>query len=1046
MHKKMLAACCAVIAALLLLLPLPVGAAAAGGVGEAYAAAVYDNASGMPFSEANLTIQTPDGFLYIGSYGGLTRFDGRRFEAVEGVSSAVSLFTDSRGRLWVGTSEMGAVCLDGGSLTVYGPEEGLNSSVRGFYEEENGDILMSTRAGLFLLDGNGQISPLPDERFRGKYILSIAGDGEGNVYGVVRDEGYFMLRGGEVAEWWPVAETGFDSEVIYPDPDRSGYVYFGTEGSELYYGSMREPVSALKRIELGSVTGVNCLLKDGDRLWVCAGDGMGYLEEGGTFTRLEHLPVKNAFEHIMKDREGNLWVSSSRRGVMKLSPGSFADVTAIAGLGNPVVNAVKSAGGKLYIGTDTGLLVTDGSFAPAEDPASALLGEVRVRSITEDTAGKLWFSTYSAFGLVCMDPETGEWRCYPQADGLASDRVRDALQLSDGDMLVSTSEGLCRLREGTVVRTYGPADGLQTAVLCMCRTPDGTVYLGSDGDGIFTLAGDALRPCAGGDVLPGGVILSLKYDAQRDRVWVVTGAYALACLADGELRGIDRLPGGEKNASPYYDLIPMDDGRLWLLGGSGICVVSGDALLAGDVSDALYYGVNSGLPHMSAANSRSDVTEDGVAFLAGADGVTAVDLNRSLHAVSAPQLCIPYVEIDGERLWLREGERVVIPREARRIRIYAYALTYSLEDPDVRYRLEGFDAEDSVAAASRLPVVSYTNLPGGSYTFRLSLAEAGGEELRLELVKEKRLYEYPAVSIAGAVILLLLLAWFVSRLLKRQKLRLEARGEEERIGSELRMAANIQADLLPKGDPAFPGRDEFEIYASMLPASEIGGDFYDFFLIDDDHLALAAADVSGRGVPAALTMTLSKTLLKSAALHESSPAQVLREVDIRLRENGGANMSVAAWLGFLELSTGLLLWADAGHVRPLVCHSGSWSFLEKENSPALGSAEPEAPDAQGRLPIADHRFRMQPGDMLFQYSDGITEAADRQKNPFGEERLLAALGEISGAELKETGEFLRKEIDGFTQGAPRSDDITMLLVRYHGRSEDRPVQPEEPDV
>ncbi len=1030
MHKKMLAACCAVIAALLLLLPLPVGAAAAGDVGEAYAAAVYDNASGMPFSEANLTIQTPDGFLYIGSYGGLTRFDGRRFEAVEGVSSAVSLFTDSRGRLWVGTSEMGAVCLDGGSLTVYGPEEGLNSSVRGFCEEENGDILMATRSGLFLLDGNGQISQLPDERFRGKYILSIAGDGAGNVYGIVRDEGYFLLRDGEIVQWWTLAEAGFNTEVVYPDPARSGYVYFGTESSELYYGSMLQPASALERIELGSVNGVNCLLKDGDRLWVCAGDGMGYLDNGGAFTRLEHLPVKNAFEHIMKDREGNLWVSSSRRGVMKLSPGIFTDVTAIAGVGNRVVNAVKSAGGKLYIGTDTGLVVTDESFTPVEDPASTLLGEVRVRSITEDRAGKLWFSTYSTFGLVCMDPESGEYRCYTQSDGLASDYVRDTLQLSDGELLVSTAEGLCRLREGTVVRTYGPADGLQTAVLCMCRTSDGTVYLGSDGEGIFTLEGDDLRLFAGIDALPGGVILSLKYDERADRVWIVTGAYALACLTDGELRSIEQLPRGEKNASPYYDLIPMDDGRLWLLGGSGISVVSGDALLAGDVSDALYYGVGSGLPHLSAANSRSDVTEDGVAFLAGADGVTAVDLSRSLQAVSAPQLCIPYVEIDGERLWLREGDRVSIPKDARRIRIYAYALTYSLDDPELRYRLDGFDTEDSYTTASQLPVVSYTNLPGGSYTFRFSLAEEGGEELRLELVKEKRLYEYPAASIAGAAILLALLAALVSRLLKRQKLRLEAKGEEERIGSELRMAANIQAGLLPKGDPAFPERDEFEIHASMLPAREIGGDFYDFFLIDDDHLALAVADVSGKGVPAALYMTMSKTLLKSTALHEKSPAQVLREVDIRLRENSGANMSVTVWLGILELSTGLLLWADAGHVRPLVCHSGSWSFLEEETGVPLGSMVQEATDMQASLPFADHRLQMQPGDMLFQYSDGITKAEDRHKTAFGEERLLAALERIPGGDLKETEEQLRREIDGFTQGAPRSDDITMLLLRY----------------
>ena len=1031
MRKKTLAFCCAALAAVLLLCLLPAGAAAAGGVGDPYAAAVYDNASGMPYSEANLTIQTPDGFIYIGSYGGLTRFDGRRFEAVEGVSSAVSLFTDTRGRLWAGTSETGAACLDRGSLTVYGPEEGLNSSVRGFCEEENGDILMATRSGLFLLDGNGQISQLPDERFRGKYILTIAGDGAGNVYGIVRDEGFFLLRDREIVEWWSLAEAGFNTEVVYPDPARSGYVYFGTEESALYYGSMSEPASALKRIELGSVSGVNCLLKDGDRLWVCAGDGMGYLEDGA-FTRLEHLPVKNAFEHIMKDREGNLWVSSSRRGVMKLSPGIFTDVTGIAGVGNRVVNAVKSAGGKLYIGTDTGLLVTDASFAPVEDPASALLGEVRVRSITEDRAGKLWFSTYSPFGLTCMDPETGEYRCYTQAEGLASDYVRDALQLSDGDMLVSTAEGLCRLREGAVVRTYGPADGLQTAVLCMCQASDGTVYLGSDGEGIFTLRGDALDLFAGSDALSGGVILSLKHDARRDRVWVVTGAYALACLAEGELRSVDQLPRGEKNASPYYDIIPMDDGSLWLLGGSGVCVVSGDALLAGDVSGTLYYGVSSGLPHLSAANSRSDVTEEGVAFLAGADGVTAVDLHRSLQAVSAPQLCIPCVEIDGERLWLREGERVSIPKDARRIRIYAYALTYSLDDPELRYQLDGFDTADSVTTASQLPVVSYTNLPGGSYTFRFSLAGEGGAELRLELVKEKRLYEYPAASVAGAVILLILLAWFVRRLLKKQKLRLEAKGEEERIGSELRMAANIQADLLPKGDPAFPGQKKFEIHASMLPAREIGGDFYDFFRIDDDHLALAAADVSGKGVPAALYMTMSKTLLKNTALHEKSPAQVLREVDLRLRESGGANMSVTVWLGILELSTGLLLWADAGHVRPVVCQGGSWSFLEKENSAPLGSAEQEARDKQGRRPIADHRLQLQPGDMLFQYSDGITEAADRQKDAFGEKRLLAALEQSSGADLKEIEERLRQEIEGFTQGAPRSDDITMLLLRYTG--------------
>ena len=1016
---------CALLAAILLAaLLLPAGARAADGAAQDnYAAAVYDNASGMPFSEANLTIQTPDGFIYIGSYGGLTRYDGRSFEIVEGVSSAVSMFVDSRDRLWVGTSERGAVCIDGGNLTAYGAEEGLTAtSVRGFYEEENGDILMATISGLFVLDGAGEIREIQDERLLGKYFLPIVGDGLGNVYGVVRDEALFMLRDGEVVHWWPLEDVGFDTEVVYPDPSRSGYVYFGSEGSEVYYGSMEEPISALKRIELGSVTGVNCLLKDGDRLWVCAGDGIGCLEVDGSFTRFDQLPVKNAFEHIQKDREGNLWISSSRRGVMKLSPGIFTDVTAIAGVGNRVVNAVLQAGEKLYIGTDTGLIVTDARYAPVDDPASALLGEVRVRSITADAAGKLWFSTYSSFGLVCMDPATGEYRCYTQADGLASNYVRDAMQLLDGDMLVSTAEGFCAMRDGTVLRTYGPADGLHTTILCMCQASDGTVYLGSDGEGIFTLRGDTLQLLAGGDVLPGGVILNLKYDAQRERVWVVTGRYTLACLADGELRGIRNLPGGEKNASPYYDLIPADDGKLWLLGCSGICVVSGDALLAGDVSDAVFYGVSSGLPHMAAANSRSCVTAEGVAYLAGADGVTAVDLHSTLHAVSAPQLCIPYVEIDGERIWLRGGERIVIPKDARRIRIYAYALTYSLDDPDVRFRLEGFDAEDSVAAASRLPVISYTNLPGGSYTFCFSLAEEGGTELRLELLKEKRLHEYPAAIAAGAVLVLALIALFVNWLLKRQKKRLEAKGEEERINSELSMAANIQADLLPKDDPAFPGHDEFTICASMRPAKEIGGDFYDFFLIDDDHLALAVADVSGRGVPAALYMTMSKTLLKNTALHEASPARVLQEVNARLLETHGAKMSVSVWLGIMEISTGQLTCANAGHEHPAICRGGRFTLYEDARDLPVGT--------QAETKYRQYTLLLEPGDKLFLYTDGVTETVNAAEDCFGAERMENALNGAAAGAPREILAAVRQAVDDFSGGAEQPDDLTMLCLEY----------------
>ena len=1024
-------------------LPLKGESAFAGdGAERRLAAVVYDNSSGLPFSEANTAVQTPDGFIYIGSYGGLTRFDGQRFEPVSGVSSAVCLFVDSAERLWVGTSEMGAVCIDGGTQTVYGPEQGLeSSSVRGFYEEPDGSILMATRSGLFVLDNAAErVRAFSDARFAGKYIISLTGDSFGNAYIVVRNEGYFRLRGEEVTALWLFVETGFDAEVICPDPDREGYVWFGTEGSELFYGSMDAPISALRRIGLDGITGVNSILPDRERLWVCAGDGMGYLEDGA-FTRLEHLPVTNAYEAIMRDAEGNLWVSSSRRGVMKLYPSIFTDISAVAGLGNRVVNAVSSAGGKLYIGTDTGLVVTDMAYNVVDDPASALLRDAMVRSITSDSHGMLWFSTYSRFGLVRMDPKTGKYECYNRENGLASDYVRDTLHQAGGETLIAASEGFYSLGADGTLREYGADEGLTATVLCMCETPDGTVFLGTDGAGVFTLRDGALKPFDTGKTLRSGVILSIKYDAARSAVWLVTGQYELAWLRDGALKVIETLPAGNKNAGPYYDLLTAENGRLWLLGCRGICVVSGDGLMAGDVSDAVYYGPGSGLPHVFGANARSFVTEEETAFLAGVDGVTGVSLRDVQRDTSDPRLCIPYVDIDGVRIWPGESGQVSIPKNAKSIKIYAYALTYTQADPEVYYALEGFDTENSVSAASRLPVVTYTNLPGGDYTFRLSLPGTdGAKELRLRLEKEKRLYEYRAVRVVGEAVLLALFGWLISRLLKRQKKRLEAKGEEARINSELNMAAGIQADMLPQAFPAFPGRSEFDVYASMQPAKEVGGDFYDYFLIDSDHLALAVADVSGKGIPAALFMTMAKTLLKSRAMHTASPAQVLWDVNARLCENNETNMFVTVWLGILELSTGVLTWADAGHEKPLLCHKGGWMFLSKHSGVALGLMEPELLELDDDPPFVDQTLCLQPDDMLLQYTDGVPEATDPNEKLFGEDRLLEAVRNASGGELKAVTEHVQREIDAFVGKAQQFDDITMLILRYRGGGGDNTRQ------
>ena len=251
--------------------------------------------------------------------------------------------------------------------------------------------------------------------------------------------------------------------------------------------------------------------------------------------------------------------------------------------------------------------------------------------------------------------------------------------------------------------------------------------------------------------------------------------------------------------------------------------------------------------------------------------------------------------------------------------------------------------------------------------------------------------------------------------------------------TELSMATSIQANMLPNVFPAFPKRSEFDLYATMDPAKEVGGDFYDFFLIDDDHLALVMADVSGKGVPAALFMMTARTMLKTQAQMQPDPARVLTEVNAMLTENNKESMFVTVWLGILQISTGVLTYADAGHEKLLLYQDGAWRFLPKGTSMALAVLQPEEFDA---LPDS-YRYRnetiqLHPGDMVFQYTDGVTEAADAADQMFGEERLLASINAAGTMSPDELLPHIRQCIDSFAGAVEQFDDITMLVMRYQG--------------
>ncbi|WP_026493412.1 MULTISPECIES: PP2C family protein-serine/threonine phosphatase [unclassified Butyrivibrio] len=249
--------------------------------------------------------------------------------------------------------------------------------------------------------------------------------------------------------------------------------------------------------------------------------------------------------------------------------------------------------------------------------------------------------------------------------------------------------------------------------------------------------------------------------------------------------------------------------------------------------------------------------------------------------------------------------------------------------------------------------------------------------------------------------------------------------EKERIGAELSVATQIQADMLPRIFPAFPQRNEFELFATMTPAKEVGGDFYDFFLIGDNHLGLVMADVSGKGVPAALFMVIAKTLIKNKAQLGGTPAEVLSYTNEQLCESNETELFVTVWFAIINLTTGKGIAANAGHEHPALRRAdGQWELVEYKHSPAVATME--------GMKFKEHEFELYPGDRLFVYTDGVTEATNSQNELFGEERLVNALNREEVDTPEKLLKNVREDIDTFVGDAPQFDDITMMGVFWKG--------------
>lgn len=529
------------------LLNIPVHCLAEGEQGvEDWMNTVYNADNGLPTGEANVVLQTRDGYIWIGSYGGLIRYDGvsfKNFSIEDGTlesSSIRALYEGADGKLYVGTNDMGVYIYQDGTFTrvSYEGEDNAFYSVRSFAETSEGVIYAGTTSGLAKIqaetntEGDAEtetvkLVPIPDTV--GNIVYDLACDKNDSLWICSHNGAIIIVRKDAVL-------TVTDASAWMKDDCYSvlsasdGSIYLGSSGSDLVRLQMKDDSYKTASFTSASVstTGLhtaNDLYEDRDgNIWVLADNGIGFFkiaDMGGTGRTAFHIPSVMqelpSISSMIQDYEGNLWTASTKTGVNFFSHGKYTNFNQTANLDKTAVNVVMQHDGYSYVGTDDGLVILNSSYKQVANALTLELREKRVRHIARSEDGTLWFSLYGD-GLVEYHPGSGSVELHTTENGLISNQVRMTLPLSDGSLAIAESSGIDIWKDGRVIASYGEEQLPYPFILCMYEAADGTLVAGSDGMGIYTIKGSEIKQYYQEEGLDSGIILRMAPDEEAEGV------------------------------------------------------------------------------------------------------------------------------------------------------------------------------------------------------------------------------------------------------------------------------------------------------------------------------------------------------------------------------------------------------------------------------------------------------------------------------------------------------------------------------------------------
>ena len=784
------------------------GYAVSGQIGSVgYATKVYDATNGLPTSDANYILGASDGYVWIGSYGGIIRYDGTGFEKItssEGLTSGRGLFEDSKGRIWVGTNDNGVIVLDGEKVTWITYKEGLpSSSIRVFAEDNEGNVYIGTTAGVCYADSRLTIHEINDSRINEERVLCLSTDSEGVIYGQTKNGLVFCIKDKLVNKCYSSQQLGMENRIstILTDPARDGYVYIGTEGSEVYYGQFGESAGKMAHISVAPLNNVHWLNYDCERIWVSSPNQLGYLDLNDSFHLVKDLPVDSGIEMATSDYQGNIWVASSTQGVMKIVTSNFIDMSQKTNLPSDVVNTTCLYNGDLYVGSNQGLYILGKDNHLIDNELTGYIGGARVRCLKVDDNDNLWISTFEkGLGLVCYSKD-GEITKFTTENGMPSDEIRCTIQAKDGSVLAGTNIGLARIKDGEVVSVINDDPTIKNTVfLDIEEGRDGQIYAGTDGDGIYVISDAGIRRIGREDGLTSDVIMKIKKDETRGVYWLVT-SNSIQYMKDDIITEVVSFP--YKN---NYDIIFDESDDIWVISSAGIYKVDANEMVSDSVTDYKLYTLSNGLTGTPTSNSFSELDKDGNLYISGRLGVCKVNIKQFFEEKMAVKAKVKSVYIADKKILPDSQGRFNLPSGGGRVKIAVSVLDYTLTDPPIRIFMEGDEDDQIITLRSQLQELEYTGMRSGNHILHIQVLDHTKKDVVLEecvnITKKARFTDLWFVRFLAVALMALLTGLIVWRFMKSTVIRRQyeeirqARDDAERANSaKTRFLANISHEI-----------------------------------------------------------------------------------------------------------------------------------------------------------------------------------------------------------------------------------------------------------